>query len=1047
MPWFDLTSAEESTEPQGDYSLNTTITDNGDGTYTMTLYDHPVKYVDEKGDVQDISLEIASSADGSYKTKANDIHTVFPKKISDGITLSGNGVSVKLTPSVQPPSEREVAAKPSEGVIERLVNGNTSSTVFDGPPSPQGEGSVGNDALVVPSADPIIADSTVTRLDSETVSYYYDNRTTLEYSLTYTGFKEDIVVSEYTGQTEYHFLLETGGLTLTKIDESYYLTDAEGNIKATLGDIIIFTADERNNALGSMTHTTVREDQQYIVTIHIDAEYLKDEKTKYPIRIDPTIEITYDGNGASAIQDVTLNQNSGSSGTSGSLYVGKRNTYGISRTLMKFPGLNLNSIPSNCTIDSAYIEIRDLMCETTAMTVNAAMFMGNDWNESTANWSNTNPNLYTPISGGSVSVSYSNGTAVSPNHRYSINITKAVRLWKSGFYPHAKGIILKADDSVENGSSALYKTFASYNRASNKPSLKINYTSNVTHTAYGWLGFVNSSVINGWVWCSNHPSETLDVVLTITKTGTNQSWRTVGPASIYRSDVKDAGYGTGNYGFSCSMGDWASFPYGYYSVSAVAILPSGGTYTLHASPKTYNHSPIRLNAAQLNLNVGDTTTLVASTVSSDVSLNDLEWSSSVPHVATVLYDGTVTAYRSGMTVITVTCGAYSASCTVNSNQILTYPDTLITDSNTRNRIVLIKSMIDENEIAYYTNQLTGLEMSSINDQLQKQADIIRADYITIGTNPTSQYAYELMGGSVDTGCPLGGSLTLGSEGFNVIVVQRALEVLGYYEPTDGDVYGEFGDNTFDAASVYQNLMRVDAQGNTVFNQDSYNTLFSSSNIDLITYEGYNQLNKLRTAHNYVAWWTANKVDGTYKMSDNRITNGNKNHNYYGYADVLKDIGVCTYIWEVKPNKQQYYVKNGIGDKQLETYFEACSNVNNQQIFSLPLAIGYDIGQFTIPYINGQFIDVHSYDAIDPADRRNALVLYDVVSIPGFIVEKEPQKVDVPEKLFNFSRSYSIDTSEYGVVTVKGLAVVGGVVLCVLLASSTGGASLIFLGAF
>ena len=78
--------------------LNTIVIDNGDGTHTMTLYDHPVKYVDENGDVQDISLEIASAADGSYKTKANDIQTVFPKKISDGITLSGNGVSVKLTP-------------------------------------------------------------------------------------------------------------------------------------------------------------------------------------------------------------------------------------------------------------------------------------------------------------------------------------------------------------------------------------------------------------------------------------------------------------------------------------------------------------------------------------------------------------------------------------------------------------------------------------------------------------------------------------------------------------------------------------------------------------------------------------------------------------------------------------------------------------------------------------------------------------------------------------------------------------------------------------
>ena len=423
--------------------LNTIVIDNGDGTHTMTLYDHPVKYVDEKGDVQDISLEIASASDGSYKTKANDIQTVFPKKISDGITLSGNGVSVKLTPG--------------RGGSSRL-SGAELRTAED----------------VGPYISGITADSTVTRLDSETVSYYYDNRTTLEYSLTYTGFKEDIVVSEYTGQTEYHFLLETSGLTLTKIDESYYLTDENGEIKATLGDIIIFTADERNNALGSMTHTTVREDQQYIVTIHIDADYLKDEKTVYPIRIDPTIEITNDGNGASAIQDVTLNQNSGSSGTSGSLYVGKRNTYGISRTLMKFPGLNLNNIPLANGITSAYVEIRDLMCETTNMTVYGYIFDGNEWSESTANWSNVDPNSWTEMPSAYADVCYSNGAAKNPAHRYSIDITQAVKSWKTGFYSQSKGIMLRASDSVESG-SAMYKTFASYNRASNKPSLKVNY--------------------------------------------------------------------------------------------------------------------------------------------------------------------------------------------------------------------------------------------------------------------------------------------------------------------------------------------------------------------------------------------------------------------------------------------------------------------------------------------------------------------------------------------------------------------------------------------
>ena len=78
--------------------LNTIVIDNGDGTHTMTLYDYPVKYINEQGEVRDISLEIAQATDGSFKTKANDIRTVFPKVISDGITLSGKGVSIKLTP-------------------------------------------------------------------------------------------------------------------------------------------------------------------------------------------------------------------------------------------------------------------------------------------------------------------------------------------------------------------------------------------------------------------------------------------------------------------------------------------------------------------------------------------------------------------------------------------------------------------------------------------------------------------------------------------------------------------------------------------------------------------------------------------------------------------------------------------------------------------------------------------------------------------------------------------------------------------------------------
>ena len=446
---------------EGD-SLHTIVVDNGDGTHTMTLYDHPVKFVNSKGEVEDISLEIASSADGSYKTKANDIQTVFPQKISDGISLSGKGVNVKLSPCINNDLKD---SSHTFGMTESETNSYVRHS----------EEQSDEESYKTPSIGEIVADATVTKIDNETVSYYYDNKTTLEYSLTYTGFKEDIVVSEYTGQTEYAFLLETGGLTLTKIDESYYLTNENGEIKATLGDIIIFTADERNNARGTMTHETVKENELYIITIHVDAEYLKDENTKYPIRIDPTIEISYDNNGSAAIQDVTINSNAGSSGSSGSLYVGYRSNYGISRTLMKFPGLNLSAIPSASSITSAYLEIRDLMCETANMTLYGYLFDGNDWSESTATWSNVSPNSWTEMPNAYADINYSNGASKNPTHRYSLNITQAVKNWKTGFYSQSKGIMLRANDNVEYDIDPIYKTFASFNRSSHKPSLKVNY--------------------------------------------------------------------------------------------------------------------------------------------------------------------------------------------------------------------------------------------------------------------------------------------------------------------------------------------------------------------------------------------------------------------------------------------------------------------------------------------------------------------------------------------------------------------------------------------
>ena len=419
-------------------NLNTIIFLNANQTKTVYLFDHPVKYVDENGNIKDITLDITGEvgSSGTFRTESNSVLTTFSRNLTDGISLNSNGLSVTMTPLL-----------PQELNSKSDTSTATATT---------------------------LSAALATKLSDETVSYNYDAKTTIEYALTYTGFKEDIVVSEYTGQTTYDFILETNGLTLEENNGSFYLTDNDGNIRANIGDIIIFTADEQNNTLGWLTAKTITANQKYLLTVNVDEYFLKDEKTAYPIRIDPTLEINFDNNGSGAIEDVTINSLEGSSGSSGSLFIGKRETYGISRVLMKFPGLDLTQVSNSYNMESAIVEIRDILGGSDELVVNCHMFTGNAWTESTASWSTVDPNNYSEIISTNT-VSYSIGAALPTAHRYQFDITQAVRGWMTNSDSQNKGIIFKTTDEAENSTTCLHKTFASYNRSSYKPSLLITY--------------------------------------------------------------------------------------------------------------------------------------------------------------------------------------------------------------------------------------------------------------------------------------------------------------------------------------------------------------------------------------------------------------------------------------------------------------------------------------------------------------------------------------------------------------------------------------------
>lgn len=425
--------------------LNKLVFLNIDGSKTMYTYNFPVKYVDANGDIQDITLEIAdgTNENESFKTAANSTTTTFSAQITDGISLSGNNTDITLIP---------------------LLN----------------ENALDSQTLTVNTDTAENAVSNATRIDKKTISYKYDDKTTIEYSLTYTGFKEDIVVNAYTGQTEYDFILYTNGYTLTDDNGAYYLTDDNGHIKATIGDIIIFTADNRNNTFGDITATPIVENEKYLITILVDEDFLSDEKTTYPIRIDPTVEINYNSAGSGAIGDVTVYSNDSSDGNWSNLYIGLKQTYGISRVLMKFPGLDLDSLGSNITITNATVSLRDLMCESTPLDIYCYVYSGPNWTESSANWGNTFGTSSNCISTflSMNTFSYSNGTEQNEVHRYNFDITKAVQGWVNGNYSQDNGILFKTTSTHENGTTYTYRSVGSYNGTAYKPALSITYTSN-----------------------------------------------------------------------------------------------------------------------------------------------------------------------------------------------------------------------------------------------------------------------------------------------------------------------------------------------------------------------------------------------------------------------------------------------------------------------------------------------------------------------------------------------------------------------------------------
>jgi parallel beta-helix repeat protein len=109
----------------------------------------------------------------------------------------------------------------------------------------------------------------------------------------------------------------------------------------------------------------------------------------------------------------------------------------------------------------------------------------------------------------------------------------------------------------------------------------------------GNLEVVDANTIKGWAWDPANPSAALTVKVRVY----DSQDREVNPpvttiANIYRADVKNAGYGTGNYGFLSTM-NWLAYAPGTYK--AVAYAVKGGVEYPLPNPRTFTVQPIQGN--------------------------------------------------------------------------------------------------------------------------------------------------------------------------------------------------------------------------------------------------------------------------------------------------------------------------------------------------------------------------------------------------------------------------------------------------------------------
>ncbi len=410
-------------------------------------------------------------------------------------------------------------------------------------------------------------------------------------------------------------------------------------------------------------------------------------------------------------------------------------------------------------------------------------------------------------------------------------------------------------------------------------------------------------------------------------------------------------------------------------------------------------------------------------------------------IATITAGGVFTAIAEGTKELVVGAknGGSGDICTVRIissadagylPEVLSGADVYISDDDVKNTILNYYELYNSIQDAYYSGFLNLEEKDNQQNAIIHAIDIARADYVVL--NPKSNFVYQYFKGrNYQTGdfSPFNVESYAypndGISGLDVVIIQRALELLGYFEPPDDYIYGEYDQLTHQALLTSPFYMI----GSEDFQKYNYYDMFGSSTADVRTKSNVQELHKKRFIHNEVARWVAGKVGG---RTQNTTIYHSHSPTKWGFADVMKTTSTYEYIWEVKPWGDQYRVLNSAAALQLSRHIESWNTVEQPGMPNNTAMPGYSIGKFAFE-LNGEVVIVESNPAVYP-DTRCGLVHYYPVDNAEYREEYAPEYVleTSPAPVPDISYSYSFDSLvSFGDADVQGVVEVAGKILLVV----------------